>query len=92
MLSKKSSTFDLAHYYLIHGIILEENDQQLWGETKKKSFLRIYQDFMSVQAVETIILTFIFWNMSLNNYTRCPAQPPEKHFCYYSVLNKNVLS
>ena len=47
---------------------------------------------MSGRVVGIIILLLIFWNMSRNNYTRCLAQPQEKPFCYYCVLNKNVLS
>ena len=47
---------------------------------------------MSGRVVGIIILLLMFWNMSMINYTLCLAQPPEKPFCYYSVLNKNVLS
>ena len=48
---------------------------------------------MTGRVVRIIILILlVFWNMSLKTYTWYLAQTPEKPFCYYSVLNKNVLS
>ena len=38
-----------------------------------------------------ILILFMFWNMSLNNYTRCLAQPSENPFCYYlSVIKVDI--
>ena len=55
---------------------------------EKNVVLRIYKGFMSGRGVAIIIsILFMFWNMSLNSYTRCLTQPPEKPFCYCSVLN-----
>ena len=48
------------------------------------------EGFMSGRAVGIIILILLmFWNMPLNNHTRCLARPPEKPFCY-SISTKNI--
>ena len=51
------------------------------GEIKEKIVLRIYEVLMSGQAVRIrILILLMFWNMPLNNYTQCLAQPPRKAF------------
>ena len=40
------------------------------AKPRKKVVLQIYEGFMAGRAVGILIL-LMFWNMSLNNYTRC---------------------